>query len=435
MKNKAPYQRIVFDNGLVVLLYPLISLQSVYTVLYTRSGTFYETKESNGLSHFTEHMIYEGTKSYPSPSSLSKAYEVEGILHGASTSNLDTVFWFKSSSEKANKAFKLFSELILSPLLPASRMENVRKVILNEYADKWRYPESQFSQRLMDSRFVLKDHPYTYDALGSQENIKKFSYSDVLLWKNRFYQPGNMVISIAGNFEEKTVSAFLKETFGKLSKEEQSHLPELKEDRYSDFHLYHKFIERDQVLFTLTFPCFGFKEVPREKRLTLTLLEVMIGRGQASRFYKALREKKSLVYDVGIGHSYFPWKGFLSIEGSTGKDNLLEVLTIIRREIAKVLNSGFTDKEISRSKNIISSSTSFYFESPQGIADSLATQEIDGEKIWLPDDYSASAKKINKGKVEELAREIFNFEKINVGLFGNFNETQTEKIKKILCSC
>lgn len=433
MTRKLPYQRLILANGLTLLFYPMGSVQSVFATIYTHTGAVFEDRKNNGISHFTEHLIHQGTHNFPQPRALSERLESEGMIENGLTDSFKTLFWIKSPDTKIKKALEFLSELIFFSTLPKERMNHVRQTLITEYQDFWQKPGNQFEMSLWRKRFDVNEenHPYKYTVFGLPKNIDSFTWKEIVAWKEHFYQPDNMVLSLAGNLSGGKIVSMIEKlfTFGKMRKPIEE--PKFKTGGYSDFFVYHQKDKREQIRFLLSFPAFGWREVPRCRRLTLILLGEILGRGPVSRLLKVLREKESLVYSVNSRPYFFPWKGEFLISGSTSRKNLPQVMELIRAEIEKLVKQGFLEKEVKRGKNILNSINSFRFESPEKIAHYLASEEFSGEGVWLPEDYIAEEKKITKKELNQLAKTVFNFSKLNLGLLGKLENKEIKKVEKI----
>ena len=116
-----PYHRHVLPNGLRVLVVPLPHTRSVTVALYFGTGSRYEAAHEQGIAHLVEHMLFKGSRRYPSAQRISETIEgVGGILNAATDKEL-TVYYAKVASRHAELAFDLLSDMVQAPLLRAGR--------------------------------------------------------------------------------------------------------------------------------------------------------------------------------------------------------------------------------------------------------------------------------------------------------------------------
>jgi len=165
--------------------------------------------------------------------------------------------------------------------------------------------------------------------------------------------------------------------------------------------------------------------------LVLRLLNHIFGGGPASRLFQRLREKEKFVYRVGSDFYLYPWMGDFEIWGSVPVEKLVLAMRAVKEEIDKLVKKGVSGEEVKQAKNFLSASTLMRFDNPEGIAYFLASQEFDGEEILMPERYINEAQKIAGEEINGLAKEIFNYSKINIGLLGKVPSEILKEVEKI----
>lgn len=428
--SRFQFNRVVLPNNLRVLTYPIPTVQSIYVRVDIRNGSAFENEKESGISHFIEHWIHQGNTKYPSSSQFATLIEQEGIFQNGITYPFGSYYYMKSPSLKLEKTIDLMHLLISQPTFPQNRIEHVREIIINEYNDYWQRPESKFYDTLTKKRY--KDYPpYLRDALGTPETITTITRSDVEKWYERFHHAGNMILTVAGNFEQKDLEKVLSKTFSKLAKSDLVKFPPMSQNNYSDALIHHQPENRDQITFSITIPAFGWRQYSTRTSFVLSLLTSVLGGGRFSRLFELLREKNNLVYDISCGKSLDPSRGVISLHGYTSKQNLTKTLLLIKKELTNVMKNGVKDKEVTIAKNIFESYNAFRMETPEGIAQHLINQEFWGEKIWTPEKVVKEISSITKSEVNKLAEKYLTFEKVNVGLFGNLSKKEIGEINNI----
>lgn len=429
--GKLPYERFVLPNGLTVLLYPMESVYTSFATLYVRVGAAYEKKNERGLSHFTEHVGFQGTKDYPTRADLSRAEAAIGAYLNAYTDRLKTNYVVRVPYTELNGGLSLLHQIVFEPIVDKTQVERERETALVEFNDLWQRPENKFSINFWQKRFIEKEHPYSYIVLGSPETIQKFTKEDVLAWRKRFYQPSNMILSIAGRFNKEQIRKVILKKFSQGKKTRGSQEPKFRKGGYSGFTLYHYPEKRDQITFNISFPVFGWRERQRKEEFKALLLNRVLGVGPVSRLFTRVREEEKLVYAIWSHLALYPWRGALEIHGSVNRQKLLQALLAVKEEIDKLAEKGVSDEELSFAKKTFSAATLMRFDRPEDIALYFAGEEFDGLGIWLPEKYIVEINKIRGKEVNVLSREIFDYSKINVGLFGDVSEKILKETKKI----
>lgn len=429
--GKLPYERFILPNGLTVLLYPMESVYTSFASLFIRIGAIYEKEKERGLSHFTEHVGFQGTKDYPTRTELSRAEAGIGAYLNAYTDRRKTNYVVRVPHTELSGGLSLLHQIVFEPLVDRVQVERERETALVEFNDVWQRPENKFSINFWRKRFTEKEHPYSYMVLGSPETIQKFTKEDVLFWRRRFYQPANMILSIAGRFDRKRIKNLLLEKFGQGKKSYSKKEPEFRKGRYSGLTLFHHPEKRDQIIFSISFPLFGWRERRRKEEFKTLLLNRILGVGPASRLFERVREEEKLVYAIWSHLILYPWRGVLEIEGSVPVQKLLRAFSVIKEELDKLAERGISKEELSFAKKAYSAATLMRFDRPEDIAVYFAGEEFDGLGIWLPEKYIAEINKIAEKEVNVLPREVFDYSRVNIGLFGEVPEEILEETKKI----
>lgn len=426
-----PYTKFTLPNGLTVLLYPMESVRTAFALLYVRTGAIYENRRDLGLSHFTEHSVFLGTQKYPSALDLSKTASNLGARFDGCCGKFSTQFWVTIPFNNLKAGLDLLYQLSFQPLLQKQDIDRERDVILSEYNDWWHNPDRQFDYHSWQKRFAMKDHPYNHRTLGTPQTIQRINQTQVSTWIQDYYHPANMILSLAGNFDEKAIRKAIEDQFQIAKKGIKAKEPPLACKTYSDFQLYYQELDRPQIRFTLSFPSFGWRQFPRRKNLCLGLLNNIFGGGPASRLFERLREKERFVYRIGSDFLLYPWMGDFQISGSVPVEKLVPAMKAIREEIDRLVQKGVTQEELKISKNFLSASTLMRFDHPESIANYFAAQEFDEEEIWLPEQFIEVGEKITKAEIDELAREIFQIPKVNLSFLGKIKPKVLKEIEGI----
>jgi len=431
MVKKYPYKEIVLPNKLKLLLYPMESVLSVHLVTFVRVGAVYEKEKERGISHFTEHMPFLGTKKFQGPLALSRQELKIGAKDNGWTDRFNTRYFVILPYLNIAKGIELLYQLVFKPLLKKSDVEKEKGVILSEFNDFWHNPDLRFNYETWRKRFKQKKHPYSYRAVGIPDTINSITQKDILSWREKYYNPSNMILSIVGKFDENKTIKIIENTFAKENAGLKAKEPKFNTKDYSNFLVFRQKEPRQQIKFFISFPAFGRKEISRTKRIQLHLLNHIFGEGSASRLFQTLREKERLVYRIGSDLHLHTWMGALEIWGSTPIQKLLPAMKLIKQEIDKIVEDGVSQKEIKLSRNYINAITLMRFDNPESITYYFGYQAFDEEEIWFPEDYTREANKITKNELDELAREIIDYKKVNISLMGNVPQKTLKSVENI----
>ena len=130
MKSK-PYEKVILSNGVRLILVPMEGVNSVATSVMVGVGSRYEEASINGISHFLEHMVFKGTKKYPTTDDVN-TIERAGGLQNAYTDIDITNYHNKVLSTDWELALEINKELALAPLFEQKHVDKERDVIIEE---------------------------------------------------------------------------------------------------------------------------------------------------------------------------------------------------------------------------------------------------------------------------------------------------------------
>jgi len=207
------YLKFNLWNGIEVFLkeertYPLASFMVI-----VHSGSLYENPEELGLTHFLEHMLFDGTKNFKREK-LNEEFSNSGIYVNAFTREDYTAFFFTSPSSEMEKGIYLLSEMLFESNFPDEEFEKEKNVVIEEF-----YMESKREENLHDfdaMKYLFSGTPYSNPTIGYEETIKNLTKEKLMNFWKKHYDPSNMTIIAIGDFETENIMEIIKLYFGKF---------------------------------------------------------------------------------------------------------------------------------------------------------------------------------------------------------------------------
>ena len=196
------YKRKKLNNGIEVVMEKIPHFRSVSIGLWFRSGSIYEEEDQNGLSHFIEHMLFKGTEKR-SAKDIAQTLDAVGGQLNAFTAKECTCFYSKVLDAHLDLALELLSDMVFNSIFLEQEIEKEKGVVLEEISMYEDSPDDVVHELLSANFF--KSHPLGFPILGTRENIESFTRIKLFDYFKTFYTPHNLVISIAGNYEEVTL--------------------------------------------------------------------------------------------------------------------------------------------------------------------------------------------------------------------------------------
>lgn len=418
------YQVKKLANGLTVIGVPIPYLESVTTLIAVGVGSRYESKKNNGIAHFLEHMLFKGTKKYPTTEIISNLVDGMGAINNAFTDREYTSYWIKSPAKHLEKSLDILSSTIKESLIDPTEIEKEKGVIIEElrmYQDSpdryiWDlYPLLQFG-----------DIPLGRFIGGKEETVSQFTREDFIALLGNFYQPSNMILIFVGKIPT-DFEILAKRYLGDLKdKKITSFTPVTtkpqKEAKVSTF-----FKTTDQAKLVLGVKAFSRKD---PKRYATRVLTTILGDGMSSRLWSEIREKRGLAYYVGMHYEYFLDTAFVAAFAGLKLEKLDEGLKVIIEELEKVKERGVTDEELKRAKEMISGRLAIRSESSNFLAESYGLEYLLDKKIETIAEYIKKINQVTLMQVQDIAQELFLKEQLNLQLIGPFKDE--DKFRKIL---
>jgi predicted Zn-dependent peptidase len=196
--GKPPYRvgRTRLPNGLKLVAVETPHLHSATLCLYVRAGSRYEKAQTNGLSHFLEHMLFRGSSRYPSSFALNLAIEELGGTLYAETGRDYSLYQIALNPRHLQRGMEILGDLFAAPEFRDIDLERqiIVEEILEDLDDRGRNVNLDDQSR----RQVWGDHPLGFPITGPLRNVRRFTTRDVRAHFKRFYGAANMVLAVAG---------------------------------------------------------------------------------------------------------------------------------------------------------------------------------------------------------------------------------------------
>ena len=388
-------EKTILNNGLT-LVFSKRPSDSVTIEVSVRVGSNNETRRISGVSHFIEHLLFEGTKKRPSSTIISNEIEKLGGELNAYTANERTSFYIKVLNKHFAVALDILSDIIQNPLFDEKAIEKERKVILKEI--NMINDQPRFYQWVLFNKTLFQKHPAKNPIYGTEEAVKKITRKDLADYYKKYYIPNNMVISVAGNI--KNISKEVKDRFKGLKKQKLQQIKKVVEPSLTNIR---KRIEKKKIL--NSYVVLGYKAAPRASfdSYVLDLIKALLGRGQSGRIIEEIRNKRGLAYEVNVYHEPSLNYGFFAVYLNTDKKIVNKAIKIILNEL-KLKN--LTDKEINDAKGYLEGQRILGNEDTHEQADMLNFWEL-VKDASLSKTYVKKIKKITKKEILRVAKKYF----------------------------
>ena len=406
-------RRTVLPNGLIVLTERMDHLRSVAMGVWTKSGSRCEPAETNGISHFVEHMLFKGTKSR-SAQLIAREMDAIGGNLDAFTGKETICFNVKSLSDHVPIALDILADLVLNPVFAPPDIERERGVILEEIKIDEDNPDV-LVQELFTQSF-WKGHPLGWPILGTTETVGRLAQEQLFDYHGGRFHAGNMVFSAAGLLDHDKFVEAVAEKFSPLSLGEP--LTELSAPEPSARIVMRikKSLEQVQI-------CMGVPAPPitDESRYAALLLNTVLGGGMSSRLFQTIREERGMVYTIYSDLSPYRDTGTLCVYAGTSANKALEVVNLVLAEFRKLKETPLGEEELKRAKDQLKGNLLLGLESSSSRMANLARQDMYFHKFFSVDELITRIDEVDAAKVQAMAQRLFDPERIAVTLLGRLS--------------
>ncbi len=415
------YKLDTLPNGLKLITVPMRGTHTATVLVITGTGSKYETKKNNGISHFLEHMFFKGTKKRPSALVIASELDSMGSIYNAFTAKEYTGYWIKARANKIEQAMDMVSDLLLNSKYALSEINREKGVIIEEinmYLDNpIMHIEDVFEQCLYN------DQPAGWDTIGTKENVLKFKRKDFINYFNQQYGAQNTIICLAGNVDNKTGLKLVNKYFSQFRQSDFKDKSPVKEKQVKpEIKLEYK--KTDQAHLSLGVRTFPSKH---KDKYTAKILAAILGGSMSSRLFIDLRERKGLAYYIKTSTEFYTDSGYLTTQAGVPVDKVEQAIKIILAGYMKLKSQLVKQKELEKIKDMIQGKTVIYLESSDNMASWYARRVIMKERIIRPKSYFKILKSVRSSDIRRVAQEVFQNNKLNLAIIGPFKDKKKFK--------
>jgi zinc protease len=405
-------QTFTLKNGMKFLVVEDFSIPNANMYLFYKVGSRNEYQGITGLSHFFEHMMFNGAKKY-GPKLFDQTMEYNGGANNAYTTENVTVYtnWFPASATEV--IFDLESDRIASLSIDPEMVESERGVVLSERStglenSPWRL----LSQSVQSSAF--QEHPYHWPVIGFEDDMKNWTQQDLERYFKTYYAPNNCVVVISGALKFEEVKRLAEKYMQPISAQPappKVHIIEPKQTGERRITV-QKEVSNPYLMIAYHTP-----EAKNEDYYALNILSSILSNGKSSRLYASLVDNQQLATMVftDYGDSFDP--GLFNIYAVANTNITSELIeNAIYIEIDKIKEEGITEKELQKVKN--QKLMEFYnqIEKIDGKSNNIGTYEVffgDYKKMF---DAPMNYNKVTIKDIQNVAKKYFSKSNRTVGV-------------------
>ncbi|HLX12914.1 MAG TPA: pitrilysin family protein [Bacteroidota bacterium] len=404
------YAKTVLPNGIRIVTEDIPSVRSISIGVWIDVGSRDEKLETNGITHFIEHMVFKGTQRY-SIQKIAQSLESVGGYLNAFTAKEHTCFYARLLDQHLEKSIDVISDLVQHPLFPEKELEKEKQVVIEEIKNLEDEPDDLIHEYF--ERSLFPRHSLGYPILGTAKNISGFSSKSLRTYMDHHYRPGNMVIAAAGRLEHDHVVNLVQKYFRlpaqKNGKSDRQRGPKTMRSQRQEF-------EKPITQSHVCIGTIGYSAKSKE-RYALLVLNTILGEGMSSRLFQNIREKYGFAYTIYSFANLLSDTGEFGVYIGTDKDNIDTSLGLIQRELDKLAEKPVGAAEMKRAKEQVKGSMMLGLESTSSRMMRLGSGELHYREHIPFDEVLRRIDAVTTGDLLEVAEELFDAKRQSIVIF------------------
>jgi len=419
------YEFRILKNGARCAANPIADRDSVAIGIWLNVGGRHEPKRISGVSHFLEHLLFKGTKKR-SNEDIKEAIEGRGGAMNGFTSEEFTCYLVKVLNRDMDTALEILSDMVLNAKLAVEDIKKERTVIKEEIKLYMDLPNHHVHDLLME--LLWPDQPLGRNLAGTAETVSEMKREDIADYKNRHYNPANIVISASGNLSADLFFISCEKYLNvAASGPKASYKKALEAQKKPAVKVLSK--ETEQAHLAIGIRAFGRND---PDRYVLTLLNIILGGNMSSRLFRELREKRGLAYEINTHTKKLNDTGAFLVSAGLDNKNVIRSIELIMKEFRKIREKTVGKDEFERAKEFYKGQLLL------GLEDTLDQMLWMGEHlsaedgIPTPQEVVAEIERIEPEDITRVARRVFTDSRLNLAVIGTTDKAKEKNISEVL---
>jgi predicted Zn-dependent peptidase len=417
------FERTELGNGLRVLTAPMPQAKSVACFVMLAAGSRYETRDTNGIAHFAEHMFFKGTERRPTARQIAGEIDAIGGEFNAFTSKEYTGYYVKCAAEHRDVALDVLVDMLRHSRFDPEEIDREKGVIVEEMNMYFDTPRD-FIDSVYDE-LLYGDQPLGWDVIGTKETVRAATRETFLSYLDRWYRAPRLVVGVAGNLGAGLVPQ-LERLLGDVPDGSPSGPAAVSLDQQSAaVKVFTKASDQAHLRF-------GVHSYPLEHpdRYALALVATVLGGGMSSRLFTEVRERRGLAYYVYSYNQGYTDAGTLFAQAGVDINRIDDAVSTIASEFARIAAEPVGPEELEKARNFAKGRLVLSLEDPKGMIMFGLRGEVLEDRVREPDEVLAGFDAVTAEDVQRVAQDVIRKQRLNLALIGPFDDP--ERFEKLL---
>ena len=399
------------DSGERVISERVPSVRSVSIGFWIGAGSRDERDDRAGVSHFIEHLLFKGSRSYDAQQ-IAETFDAMGAELNAATSREHTMVYSRVPDRHTDEALEVMTDMVFAPAF--AELDQEREVVLEEIAMYEDTPQELVHD--LFSEAVFGSHALGRPVIGTAEVISTVSRRAVAAYHRAMYTGGNIVVAAAGNIQHDRFVSLL-ERFERKSAAAGRSAPRVRRPLTQAPPPGVRFERKETEQYHL---CLGAPGISRSdrRRFAASLLDSILGGSASSRLFQEIREKRGMAYSVYTFGSQYTDTGLIGIYVGTREENLGTCVEICSEQIGEIASGRFRKGELERAKESIKGRIMLSMESTSNRMSRLGKSLITDTELLSFERIIAEIDAVEADAVAELADVLLAADRLSAACVG-----------------
>ncbi len=407
------FERHHLGSGVRVLTAPMPHAQSVSCVVMLAAGSRYESSETSGIAHFTEHMLFKGTAKRPTARDLAGVIDAIGGEFNAFTGKEVTGYYVRCAAESRDLALDVLVDMLRRSKLDPDEIEREKGVIVEEMNMYYDTPRD-FIGGVYES-LLYGDQPLGRDIIGSKETVRAATRETFLDYLGSWYRPERMVVGVGGRFGDDLLPR-LEELLGDLEPAETGTAAPVALDDAAAVKVHTKASDQAHLIV-------GARSYPlgHPDRYVLQLVATVLGGGMSSRLFTEVRERRGLAYYVFGTNQGYTDAGSLYAQAGVDIARIDDAVSTIVAELRTIAGEPVPADELEKARSFAKGRFVLQLESPHGTTMFGLRREVLLGAAEEPEDVLAGLDAVTVEDAQRVAVDVLGG-RLRLALIGPFDD-------------
>ncbi|AKM78691.1 MAG: Peptidase M16 domain protein [Candidatus Wolfebacteria bacterium GW2011_GWE1_48_7] len=409
-------KKLTLENGLRLILVPQETSLATTVLVLVETGSKYETKEINGLSHFLEHMCFKGTEQRPTAFAIASELDGIGASYNAFTGQEYTGYYAKARPTHFDQILDVVSDIYLHQKFDETEIEKEKGVIIEEINMLADLPTRKVQDAFME--LMYGDQPAGWPIAGRKEVVQAMTRQHFIDYCANHYVADATIVVIAGKFDEQEAIEGVKKYFAGITTGVKSKKVKTTESQERpQVTLITK--ETDQTHLVMGMRAFDLFD---ERKYALDVLGDILGGGMSSRLFQKVREEMGAAYYIGSGADLSTDHGYMDVSAGIDHKKIDEVITEILKEVKRMAEELVTPEDLIRAKEHLIGGLVLGLETSNQLAGFYGSQEVLERAMMSPEELIRKTQEVTAEEIMAVAKDIVKNEGLNLAIIGPFKD-------------